>query len=263
MFSPISKCSNGAHGTTTKQENSSMSELNKLLRQAARITAGISPNTERAEKDHEGDAAYVTALAGEKKASTKKADSVPNTPRAEDDHKGDAAYITALDPKVGSKRKQAEFGAEEDEAVEFEGSASPEVAGEMFSAAEECAEGDENCVTNADIVEALEDVKQGIEDAKVEAGDSPAADLLSAIQEVIEAVDAIQDAVSEDAMSDPEAKVAFKTAANFKEFFIRERNIKAAKVIRQKLAAHQAAAAQPKKTTKRAFDPSTITKKSK
>ena len=244
-----------------------MSELNRLLRQAARITAGVSPNTDRAVSDHKDDPNYMTAEAGEKKASTKKADTDPNTPRAEDDHKGDAAYETALDAKLASKKK-AEFPPVAEAAPEAPVAEAAPAAPESFEG--EGCEGEgceEEGVTNADIVEALEDVKQGIMDAKEEAGEGPAADLLAAIEEVIEAVDAIQDAVSEDAMGDPEAADAFKTAANFKSFFIKERNIKAAKVIRQKLAAHQAATAvkaEPKKAaTKRAFDPAVLARATK
>ena len=217
-----------------------MTKLNQLLRQAARITAGVDPNTDRATTDHEGDAAYVTALAGEKKASRKRSDTDPNTPRSEGDHEGDAAYETALDPKVSS-RKKAEFGAEEFPAAE-------EKAEDFGGETDEPCEGEaceDSGLTNADMVEALEDVKQGIMDAKVEAGDSPVADLLTAIEDVIEAVDQIQDAVSQDAMEDPAAKEAFKTASNFKNFFIKERNIKAAKAIRQHLSSVQNA--QPKK----------------
>ncbi len=201
-----------------------MSELSRLLRQAARITAGVAPNTDRAVEDHKGDAAYMTALASEKKASRKKADQSPNTPRAEEDHKGDAAYETALSAKVGSRRKKAE----EEVPVEFEGSADAETAEDMFGGEEE--------ITNADMIEALEDVKQGIEDVKVELGDDPASALLGALAEVLDAVSSMQDSVAEDAMQDPEAKVAFKSASQFKQHFIRERNIKAAKVIRKRLA---------------------------
>ena len=228
-----------------------MSELNRLLRQAARITAGVSPNTDRAVEDHKDDASYVTALAGEKKASRKKADPDPNTPRAEEDHKGDAAYETALDPKLAANKK-----------AEFPPAAEPEVAAapEMEAPAEE---GEDFGVTNADLIEALEDVKQGIEDAKGEMGNDPAADLLTAIEEVLDAVGAMQDVVAEDAMMDPEAEAAFKTGSAFKNYFIKERNIKAAKVIRRELAKVAAAAPKaeaPKTTTKRAFDPKSIRK---
>jgi len=238
-----------------------MSELNRLLRQAARITAGVSPNTDRSVEDHKDDASYVTALATEKKASLKKADADPNTDQAEEDHKGDAAYETALNPKVGSKRKLAEFSAPEPEEEVSE--ALDAETSEEDTPQEDVIES----VTNADLVEALEDVKQGVMDAQEEAGEGPAADLLAAIHEIIEAVDAIQDAVSVDAMNDPAAEEAFKTASNFKKFFINERNIKAAKVIRQKLAAHQAATAKapaPKKASvKKAFDPAVLARATK
>jgi hypothetical protein len=230
-----------------------MTELNRLLRQAARITAGISPNTSRAEEDHKDDASYVTALAGEKKASKKKADADPNTPQAEDDHKGDAAYETALKEAAAKKAEEAP--------VEFEGSASPEVAGKMFEAADGAScEGEDCGITNADLVEALEDVKQGIEDAKEEMGPNPASELLSAIEDVLSAVGQMQDAVSSDAMLDPEAADTFKTASAFKNYFIRERNIKAAKVIRQKLAEAAAVKKVAAAPTKRAFDPKSVQK---
>ena len=252
-----------------------MSELNRLLRQAARITAEVTPqpDTERAVADHEGldgkqEPAYVTALDGVKKVSSRKqADPSPNIAGdfADESHKGDAAYETIYetDKAKWASRKKAEFPPAEEKDVEFEGSADAETAGEVFGGESEGeCEGDECGVTNADVVESLEDVKQGIEDIKVEAGDGPAAELMAAIQEVIDAVDSIQNAVSEDAMSDPAAVEEFKTASNFKNYFIKERNIKAAKVIRQKLAAHQAAkeeAAKPKKANvKRAFDPKSI-----
>lgn len=225
-----------------------MTELNRLLRQAARITAGVTPqpNTEKAIADHKGDLGYEVALDGAKTAAHKKADESPNIPGsfADESHKGDAAYETAMEHN-GSHKK-----------AEFPPAAPTE---EVAEVAEETDPAPQS-VTNADIVEALEDVKQGIEDAKVEAEGTPGGDLLQAISDVLDAVESIQTAVSEDAMGDPEAQETFKSAANFKAFFIKERNIKAAKMIRQKLAAAEAPAAPAPKqaSVKRAFDPSTV-----
>lgn len=256
-----------------------MSELNQLLRQAHRIMGGNSPRTSRSEEDAKHltgagvpDATKVTALVEDddvkpKAASRKKADPSPNVQGdfADESHKDDPIYQTIYETdksKAASRRKKAEFppvgdgDGDHDDAPAAEPKENP-FGGDEAGAKEGCDDG--GC-TNADIVEAMEDVKQGIEDAKVEAGDGPAADLLTALEEVINAVDSIQDAVSEDAMGDPAAQDAFKTAAVFKDFFIKQRNIKAAKVIREKLAAHEASMQKPAEkpktaAVKRAFDP--------
>ena len=252
-----------------------MSELNRLLRQAHRIMGGNSPRTSRSEEDAKmltgagvPDASRVTALTTDddvkpKAASRKKADQSPNVPGdfATESHKGDPIYETAMNPKIGSKNKKADFPpAEEAEVAPVE----TEPAGEMFGGEEEEEPCEDGSCTNADVVEALADLSEGLEDAIVEAGESPAAELLEAIQDVIDAVSTIQDAVSEDAMSDPAAKEAFKTGAAFKQFFVQQRNLKAAKVIRQKLAAHEASMKQkaPEKAPmKKAFDPKVLKNK--
>ena len=204
-------------------------KLKHLLHQAERITAGIDPNTKQAEDDHKGDAAYETAL---KEASRKKAEC-----------------------------EDCEEGCEDCGSTSVE-----ETTPEAFETdTDNDGDDDYEGLTNADLIETLEDLKQGIEDAKVEMGDSPAAGVFEALAEVIDAIGVTQDAVSEDAMSDPAAQDAFKTASAFKAHFIRSRNLKAAKVISAELAKHQAAIqakAKPKQAstapTKRAFNPRSL-----
>ena len=121
----------------------------------------------------------------------------PGTDPAVADPKGGAENEEGLGGLIDSEKK-----GDSDEPVAFEKAADSEAAEPMDGEAV-----DEELITSADMIRALEGVKQGIEEVKMELGYDPDSALFRSLQEVFEAVHSMQVAVVEDALRNPEAEV--------------------------------------------------------
>ena len=154
----------------------------------------------------------------------------PDPDCSAEDHKGDAANEPVPKVKVGSENE-----AKEEEPLAFEGSAD-------FKGTETtlCVPAEGKDATSADVIKAIDGVKQTIGIFQEAIGHDPDSATLGALQEILDAMNFLQDTMAEDARQDQEAQAALGTASQQKHQSTRERTVKADKVTRKRPGASRA-----------------------